>query len=60
MPHSLWTDADQKALSELVRKRGFADVVLGLKQIAWGPTPEKARSRARRLAKGEQRMCEDL
>lgn len=32
---SLWTEADQKALAELVRKRGFADVVLGLKHIAW-------------------------
>lgn len=32
---SLWTEADQKVLAELVRKRGFADVVLGLKHIAW-------------------------
>lgn len=32
---SLWTDDDQKALAELVRKRGFADVALGLKHIAW-------------------------
>lgn len=35
MTPSLWTEADQAALAELVRKRGFADVVLALKEIAW-------------------------
>lgn len=35
MSNSLWTDTDQKTLDELVRKRGFADVALGLRQIAY-------------------------
>jgi hypothetical protein len=35
MSHSLWTEEDQKTLAELVRKRGFADVALGLRQIAY-------------------------
>lgn len=35
MSRSLWTEADQTALAELVRKRGMADVLLGLKHIAW-------------------------
>lgn len=32
--YSLWTEADQKTLAELVRKRGFADVAIGLREIA--------------------------
>lgn len=35
MPKSLWTEEDQKALAELVRKRGLADVALGLRQIVY-------------------------
>lgn len=33
--NSLWTADDQKMLAELVRKRGMADVCLGLRQIAY-------------------------
>ena len=33
--YSLWTEEDQKILAELVRKRGFGDVTLGLKHVAW-------------------------
>ncbi len=34
--YSLWTDEDQKTLEELCRKRGFADVALGLRNVAYG------------------------
>ena len=33
--YSLWTAEDQKTLEELVRKRGFADTTLALRNIAF-------------------------